>query len=125
VIAVQKNVLSTCVLIADAAVCFMIWRSLPGTHLSNGILCAWVVTSVLSACVLSFASQLSVPKIILGVIAAAGAANIANIIIGLSQDPTSHALFPFELAMTAVLSGAGAVVGVVLAVVVRRVSSKS
>ena len=105
-------------------VCFLIWRSLPSTHLSNGVLCAWVVTSAALACVLSFASKLSTPKITLGVIAAAVAANIANIIIGLSQDPTSHTLFPFELAMTGVLSGVGAVVGVVLSAVIRRVSGK-
>jgi hypothetical protein len=51
-------------------------------------------------------------------------ANIARIVIDTSADPTSHSLFPFELAITLVvgvaLTATGCVAGALLDAVFRR-----
>ncbi len=75
----------------------------------------WCVTSFAASFVLVAFTKARRRMILLGVVAAAIAADIADIAYDVSLDPTSHNLFPFELAMTGVISIAGAAVGIAIA----------
>jgi hypothetical protein len=100
------------VLAAQAIVCFVIWRSVQNAHLTKGIEVAWFLAAIAAGFILTAFSDARKRAILGGVIAAALAANIANISIDVARDPTSHNLFPFELAMTAVINLIGVAIGV-------------
>jgi hypothetical protein len=110
----KKNLLVG-VLIAEAVVCLLLWRSMPKAKITESLTIAWCVTAGLSGFTLRLFSVDRKRVIFLGVVGAAVAANVANIVYDTSRDPTSHNLFPFELAYTVVISLAGGVTGVILA----------
>lgn len=103
------------VLVAEAVVCLLIWRSVKLARITETIALEWCVTSFAASFVLVAFTKARRRMILLGVLAAAIAADIADIAYDVSLDPTSHNLFPFELAMTGVISIAGAAVGIAIA----------
>ena len=60
-------------------------------------------------------SDTSMAITLMAVITGAFSLNVIHIVTDVAADPTSHNLFPFELAFTLLLTGAGAVIGVALA----------
>ena len=116
----NRNKLVPWVLVAEAVVCLLIWRSVKLARITETIAIEWCVTSFAASFVLVAFSKARRRMILLGVVAAAIAADIADIAYDVSLDPTSHNLFPLELAMTAVISFVGAAVGLVLASAIRR-----
>ncbi len=99
------------VLAAQVIVCFIIWRSVRYSHLTQTIEVAWFLAAIAAGFILTAFSDARKRAILGGVISAALAANIANITIDVVRDPTSHNLFPFELAMTAVINLIGVAIG--------------
>ena len=102
-------------LVAEAAVCLLIWRSVKLARITETIAIEWCVTSFAASFVLVAFTNARRRVVLLGVVAAAIAADIADIAYDVSLDPTSHNLFPLELMMTGVISIAGAAVGLAVA----------
>lgn len=108
------------VLVAVALVDFWIWQHLPGgTHVTQFVVLSWALAALVAAVVASIFSRVGAARIIAFVVAAALAANIVNIVIGVARDSTSHNLFPFELVMTAVINAAGASLGALTGIPMR------
>jgi hypothetical protein len=106
-----RNKLVPWVLVAEAAVCLLIWRSVKLARITETIAIEWCVTSFAASFVLVAFTNARRRVVLLGVVAAAIAADIADIAYDVSLDPTSHNLFPLELMMTGVISIAGAAIG--------------
>ena len=86
------------ILLAVAAVDFWIWQHLPGgTQVTQSVAISWALAALAAAVVACILSRTGAARIIAGVVTAALAANIVNIVIGVARDSTSHNLFPFEL----------------------------
>jgi uncharacterized membrane protein YfcA len=99
------------ILAAEAAVCFLVWRSYEKPQIDQNTAMAWCAIALAAAFSLRVFSSTKLWIGFLGVIAAAIAANMLNITVDVSRDPTSHNLFPFELVMTAVIAASGGIVG--------------
>ena len=110
-----RNRLVPWVLVAEAAVCLLIWRSVKLARITETIALKWCVTSFAASFVLVAFTNARRRVVLLGVVAAAIAADIADIAYDVSLDPTSHNLFPLELMMTGVISIAGAALGIAVA----------
>lgn len=102
------------VVFAEAVVCFAIWRGVPHAKIHMSNLLGWGTAAFLSALVLAMFSGTRKWIIAIATIVSPLAANIANIVYDLAKDPTSHNLFPFELYMTTIVTGCGALVGAVI-----------
>lgn len=118
-----KSKLAILILALDCLACLLIWRSTPMPKITLSLTLAWCATAAVSAAVLGIMCQLRQRLILVGDVSAALVANTANIVYELSLDPTSHNLFPLELAMTAVINLFGAVMGIVVAVAFRRTAA--
>lgn len=116
----SRNTIIPWVLVAEALVCLLIWRSVKLAGITESVAIEWCETSFAASFALVAFTTARRKMILLGVVAAAIAANVANIIYDVSDDPTSHNLFPFELAVTGVISIAGAVAGIAIASAFRR-----
>ena len=80
--------------------------------ITASIALAWWAIAAVTSALLGAVCRLRKRLILVGVVSAAIAANTLNIVYELSRDPTSHSLFPLELAMTAVINLFGAVIGI-------------
>jgi tetrahydromethanopterin S-methyltransferase subunit E len=99
------------VLSAEAALCFLVWRSFEKPQIDQNTAIAWCAIALVAGCLLRAFSGAKLWVGFLGVVVAALVANILNITIDVSRDPTSHNLFPFELVLTAVIAAFGGIVG--------------
>jgi hypothetical protein len=108
------------VLLAQAAVCFWIWQSMDRPNLTGILALEWCLTSAAASFLLFTFSGVRARFILPGVAGAAVLANIANIVLGVSKDPSSHNLYPLELAITVAISLVGVAVGSVFAGAIRR-----
>ncbi len=107
------------ILSAEAATCFLVWRSFEKPQIDQNTSVAWCLTALVAGFLLRVFADTKLLVGFLGVIAAAIAANVLNITIDVSRDPTSHNLFPFELVLTAVIAAFGGIVGLGLGSVFR------
>ena len=119
-----KGKLFWVVVVAEALVCFAIWRSVPHAKVRMGDLFGWGSAAFLAALVLAMFSESRKWIIVAGTIAAPLAANTANVGYDLMKDSTSHNLFPFELFMTVVITGSAALIGAVIGTGLHRNTSR-
>jgi len=103
------------ILLAEAAVCFWIWQSMDKPKLTGLLALEWCLTSATASFLLFAFSGVRARFIFPGVAGAAVLANIANIIVDVSRDPSSHNLYSLELVITVIISVIGVAVGSVLA----------
>jgi hypothetical protein len=118
-----KTPLFWLVLVAQALICFLLWRSSPYDHITTAMKVLWVVVALAAALILRMFSVEAKGAIVGGVVIAGVLANIANILLDWRQDATSHNLFPFELALTAVVNFGAAAIGLRLGMALRPKSS--
>jgi len=77
-----------------------------------GITLAWCAAAAVTSGLLGAVCRMRKRLILVGVVGAAIVANTLNIVYELSRDPTSHNLFPLELAMTAAINLFAAALGI-------------
>ena len=84
---------------------------------SNLIL--WLALCALAGFVTFLISDTKMVIALTSVVTGAFSLNLAHIVVDAAIDPTSHNLFPFELAFTLLLTAAGAAMGVGLAILAK------
>ena len=99
------------ILFAEATICFLVWRSFEKTQIDQNTATAWCAIALVAGLLVRVFSDTKLWIGFVGVIAAAIAANMLNITVDVSRDPTSHNLFPFELVITTVIAAFGGIVG--------------
>jgi len=97
-------------LIGGATAYLYLWLN---PAMSNPIL--WPGLCALAGFLAFLMSDTTMATSLMAVLTGAFSLNVIRIAIDVAADPTSHNLFPFELAFTLLLTGAGAVIGVGLA----------
>lgn len=120
-----KGKLFWIVVCGEALVCFAIWRSVSHAKVRMSDLAGWGTAAFLAALVLGMFSESRKWIVLVGTIAAPLVANIANIVYDLARDPTTHNLFPFELFMTSIVAGSGALIGAVIGTGLQRKAERS
>jgi len=110
-----QSKLALLILVCESLVYLLIWRSLPMPKITLGVTLTWCAAAAVTSALLGTVCHLRKRMIVMGVVSAAIVANTANIVYELSRDPTSHNLFPLELAMTAFLNLFGAAIGLAVA----------
>lgn len=100
--------------VAGAAAYLYLWLN---PVMSNPIL--WPALCGLAGFLAFLTSDTTMPITLMAVLTGAFSLNVLHIAMDLAADPTSHNLFPFELAFTLLLTGAGAAIGVCLARLVK------
>jgi hypothetical protein len=99
-----RSKLAILILVLESLVCLWIWRSQSGSKITLSLTPAWCATAAGTSALPGAVCHLRKRVILVGVVAAAIVANTLNIVYELSRDPTSHNLFPLELAMTSVIN---------------------
>src|SRR3954469_18482296 len=85
--------------------------------ISNPIL--WPAVCGLAGFLAFLMSDATMATTLMAVLTGAVSLNVIHIAIDIAADPTSHNLFPFELAFTLFLTGVGAAIGIGLARLVK------
>jgi len=101
--------------VAGAASYLYIWLN-PQT--SNLVL--YLAICALAGLVASLQSHTKMTLALIAVMMGAFTLNVAHIARDVAADPTSHNLFPFELAFTLLITGSGATVGIALGMLAKR-----
>jgi hypothetical protein len=83
--------------------------------LTRGFLLQWVAGAAIAGCIGRFLMRQSLPMTALFIACGFGLATIGRVIFELIKDPTSHNLWPFEVATAIAVGGAAGLVGASLA----------